>query len=66
MPCGLGRMALRFIDIIPDFAQHLPRLGVDLGTSGQIHVNQATWFETPVTLYGCNIWDARAEIGAFI
>ncbi|WP_294338975.1 hypothetical protein [uncultured Sphingomonas sp.] len=66
MPCGLERRALRFIDIIPDFAQHLSRLGVDLGKSGQFHVDEAAWFETPLPLYRCNICDAPAEIGAFI
>ncbi|MFD1788937.1 CatB-related O-acetyltransferase [Sphingomonas floccifaciens] len=58
-------MALHLLDITPDFARHLMRLGVDLGVTGRFSVDDATMFETPVNLFGCDIWDAPARIGAF-
>lgn len=58
-------MALRRIEISPEFAAHLRMLGVHGVRPGTVAVDDASAFEPPADIRGAYVWDAPVVMGAF-
>lgn len=56
---------MRDIHFDHDFNVHLANLGISVGAQGVFPVHEDTVLETPVTLFGADIWRMPARIGAF-